>query len=152
MKPLCRSWLLEPDFPSVRDFILTVHSVLLNSTSVFVPDWHHLLARDVSGIVTCMFSIRNGTGSDYSLNICIAFGKQLDMIHINIFACFSKIMRLFLGGLKTFPYICHRLDTSLAKRWSVLHNILFPLFPLYAIALSTFRLAQSTRVLSNDFR
>ena len=42
-------------------------------------------------------------------------------------------------------------DTSLTKRGSILHNTIFSSI-LYAIALSTFWLALSTRVLSNHFR
>ena len=33
------------------------------------------------------------------------------------FAWFSKIITYFLGSLKTFPYLCNRLNTSLTKRW-----------------------------------
>ena len=42
-------------------------------------------------------------------------------------------------------------DTSLTKRGSILHNTIFSSI-LYAIVLSTFWLALSTRVLSNHFR
>ena len=34
------------------------------------------------------------------------------------FAWFSKIITYFLGSLKTFPYLCNRLNTSLTKRWT----------------------------------
>ena len=114
------------------------------------------MVRDVSGNVTCMLSIRKEVGSNFSLNICITFWKttQLDSIQqfqqfFPVFKVNFIIIRLFENFFVTLPPIRY-FSYQEMKRFAQRHS--FP-FIFYAIALSTFRLAQpSTTMLSNYIR
>ena len=116
------------------------------------PPIIHLLVRDGSGVVTCKLSMGKGIGSENSLNFCITFWKtaQLDLNQpfCLLFKDNSVIFRWFRNFFIHLPAI-----RSISYQ-EMKHFAQHPIFPflLYAIALSTFWLAQSTRVFSNDFR
>ena len=62
----------------------------------------YLLVRDVSGNITCMLSMKEEWGLDFSLNICITFWKTAQLDSNQQFCLFFKDNSIILRQFENF--------------------------------------------------